>query len=457
MEVSSALSTNPYLTVRALTKYIKRKFEADPHLRDVYVKGELSNVKFHPSGHIYFTLKDENARILSVMFKMNAGKMKFKPENGMNVLVRGDVNLYEASGQYQLYVQSMQPDGIGELYLAYEQLKEKLAKEGLFNPQYKKPIPRFPKKIGVITATTGAAIRDICTTLNRRYPLAEIVIFPAIVQGIQAAPNIAKAIERADLGQQLDVLIVGRGGGSIEDLWAFNEEVVARAIFACATPIISAVGHETDTTIADFVADLRAPTPTAAAELAVPSKEELMERILTQKSRLLHTITVKVNHDKVRLNRLKQSYPLTFPERLYRPFVQKVMLLDEQLVKNSQQLILLNKRNAEKLTIKMTAQSPKRLISEKQQTLLDFKHRLNRAALSSYQKDSHQFKNVIRTLQALNPLNVMERGFSILYLDDHVVKSIEHLKESDEVTITLQDGSVKAKILSVTESKEGEL
>lgn len=448
---------NPYLSVLALTKYIKRKFDADPHLRDVYVKGELSNVKFHPSGHIYFTLKDDKARILSVMFKMNAGRMKFRPENGMNVLVRGDVNVYEASGQYQLYVQSMQPDGIGELYLAFEQLKEKLAKEGLFSPQWKQVIPRFPKKIGVVTATTGAAIRDICTTLNRRYPLAEILIYPALVQGVQAAPSISKAIELADSSGELDVLIVGRGGGSIEDLWAFNEEIVARAIFSAKVPIISAVGHETDTTIADFVADLRAPTPTAAAELAVPSREEILQRLFDHQSRMLSSLNGQLNSEKRRLNRLTESYPLKYPERLYRPFAEKLALLEDRLSKNTEQLISNSHRRWEGLTIRMAAHSPERQLKVNKQTLQEFSHRLSRAARSNYEKDRNAFSNVIRTLQALNPLTVMERGFSIVYSDDRVVKSVENLAVEDEVRIRLHDGHADVTVKAIERKQEGEL
>ena len=294
---------NKYLTVKALTKYIKRKFDADTHLRDVYVKGELSNVKVHSSGHIYFTLKDDAARITSVMFAMNAKSLKFVPESGMNVLVRGDINVFEVAGQYQLYAATIQPDGIGELFLAFEQLKKKLQQEGLFHPSRKKAIPTFPKKIGVVTSKTGAAIRDILTTLERRYPISEVIVFPSIVQGPQAAPSIVKSIEKANQVGDLDILIVGRGGGSIEDLWAFNEEVVARAIANSRVPIISAIGHETDTTIADFVSDLRAPTPTAAAEMAVPSKENLMQNILSLQSASLHFITKRITDEKNRYKR----------------------------------------------------------------------------------------------------------------------------------------------------------
>src|SRR5690606_2508105 len=264
---------------QALTKYIKRKFDFDPHLQNVYVKGEISNFKRHTSGHMYFTLKDEKARIGAVMFAQAARSLKFIPENGMNVLLNGEVSVYEPSGQYQIYVKSMEPDGIGALYVAFEQLKERLEKEGLFRKDRKQPIPPYPKTVGVVTSPTGAAIRDIITTIQRRYPIARIIIYPALVQGTQAAPSVANMIRIANERKEADVLIVGRGGGSIEELWAFNEEVVARAIYESDIPIISAVGHETDTTIADFVADLRAPTPTGAAEMAVPNWTELLERI----------------------------------------------------------------------------------------------------------------------------------------------------------------------------------
>lgn len=334
------MTTSSYLTVKALTKYIKRKFDADPHLRDVYVKGELSNVKIHTSGHIYFTLKDDEARITAAMFRAQANKLKFKPEEGMQVFIRGDVNVYESSGIYQLYVQTMEPDGVGGLFVAFNQLKERLQKEGLFNPQFKQPIPKFPNTVGVLTATTGAAIRDICTTITRRYPLSEIIIYPTIVQGAQAAPNIVKNITTANEQMLCDVLIVGRGGGSIEDLWAFNEESVARAIFESRIPIISAVGHETDTTIADFVADLRAPTPTAAAELAVPNQQELYQHILNRKSYLHQIVSSKLNYEKSRLKKLKNAYPLATPERLYRPFTERIVNLDMRLSKSTQLFLM---------------------------------------------------------------------------------------------------------------------
>lgn len=252
------VSEAAYVTVSALTKYIKRKFDVDPHLEDIWIKGELSNVKIHTRGHIYFTLKDEHARMQAVMFQRQSSRLAFKPEDGMKVIVRGGISVYEPSGSYQLYAKEMQPDGVGALYLAYEELKKKLAGEGLFDDRHKQAIPAFPATIGVVTSPTGAAVRDVITTLKRRYPLVKVIVLPALVQGENASRSIVKRIEEANAQKMCDVLIVGRGGGSIEELWAFNEEIVARAIFASAIPVISAVGHETDFTISDFVADIEA-------------------------------------------------------------------------------------------------------------------------------------------------------------------------------------------------------
>jgi len=327
-----------YLSVNALTKYIKRKFDADPHLRDIHVRGEISNFKQHSSGHMYFTLKDEKARILAVMFSSQSRLMKFAPENGMKVIVKGDISVYEPSGQYQIYIKEMRPEGIGELFLAYEQLKQRLDAEGLFAAETKKPIPMYPRTVGVITSPTGAAIRDVITTIKRRYPIANILVFPALVQGENAAPSIVKAIEKANAMNEIDVLIVGRGGGSIEELWAFNEEITARAIFLSKIPIISAVGHETDFTIADFVADLRAPTPTGAAELAVPHIDELMDRILQRQTRLLRAMKGKFQFENERLHRAKKSYAFRYPHRLYEQKLEQVDKLTEMIVRGTSRL-----------------------------------------------------------------------------------------------------------------------
>lgn len=447
--------SSSYLSVKALTKYIKRKFEADPHLREVYVKGELSNVKIHTSGHIYFTLKDDGARINATMFRGQAAKLSFRPEEGMQVFIRGDVNVYEVGGTYQLYAQTMEPDGIGGLFVAFNQLKERLQKEGLFNPNFKQPIPLYPQTIGVLTATTGAAIRDICTTIGRRYPQAEICIYPTLVQGASAAADIVKNIQLANNQAMCDVLIVGRGGGSIEDLWAFNEEIVARAIFESRIPIISAVGHETDTTIADFVADLRAPTPTAAAEIAVPNRQELYQRVLKGQSHMHQMMTARLHFERTRLTKLQNAYPLAMPERLYRPFTEKLAQMDTQL-QNATSLYFMKQRNAlERMQTHLRMQSPQQQVTYAKRQLDSITQQLTRSVFANIQQNRRQFDGVIRTLGALNPLAIMHKGFNVSYKDGKVVKSVDQLSPEDLVEVAFHDGTAKAKILEV--EKKGEL
>ena len=303
---------NNYITITQLSRYLKYKFDNDANLGNVYLKGEISNFKAHTRGHYYFTLKDETSRINAVMFSSSVKNLKFLPMDGMKVLVTGKVSIYETTGGYQIYVNDMLEDGVGNLYVAYEQLKKKLEAEGLFDDRYKKKIPRMPKKIGIITAPTGAAIRDILTTIKRRFPIVETILFPALVQGKEAGVDIARKIEIANT-YDIDTLIVGRGGGSIEDLWPFNEEVVARAIFKSKVPVISAVGHEIDFTIADFVADLRAPTPTAAAELAVVDINTVLEYLTKSRTRSYQAIMNKLKTYNVVLNQSS--------EKLYRKLV----------------------------------------------------------------------------------------------------------------------------------------
>ena len=450
------MSSASYLTVKALTKYIKRKFDADPHLREVYVKGELSNVKIHQSGHIYFTLKDDGARIAATMFKTAATKLAFEPKEGMQVFIRGDVNVYEGYGTYQLYVQEMQPDGVGSLFVAFNQLKEQLQKEGLFKTEWKQPIPRFPERIGVLTSTTGAAIRDICTTLKRRYPLAEILIYPTLVQGGQAAPIIVQNIEQANLDASCDVLIVGRGGGSIEDLWAFNEEIVARAIFSSRIPIISAVGHETDMTIADYVADLRAPTPTAAAEIAVPDQQDLFQRVLTQKSQLHQMVRAQLMAERQRLNKLQQSYPLSMPERLYRPFTEKLAQLESDLQKAMQVDLMKKGAQLQQLHSAIEQHSPKKALTFYQRELETRIQQLTHASKQYVTKQKHQFEATVRTLEALNPLAILTRGFTVAYKDEQMIKSSAEVKQQDQLTLTFHDGKVIAEVTKILPKNEGE-
>ncbi|WP_298829278.1 exodeoxyribonuclease VII large subunit [uncultured Planococcus sp.] len=449
------MSTDPYLSVKALTKYIKKKFDADPHLRDVYVKGELSNVKIHTSGHIYFTLKDNAARLPGVMFSASAKSVKFKPESGMTVLIRGDVSVYEASGQYQLYAQSMQADGIGDYYLAFEQLKEKLAKEGLFQASHKQALPRFPKRIAVVTAQTGAAVRDIIITLHRRYPLADVVLYPTLVQGAGATQSIVQSIQSANKGD-FDVLIVGRGGGSIEDLWAFNEEAVARVIFDSRIPVISAIGHETDTTIADFVSDLRAPTPTAAAELAVPSQAELLERVTSYRSQMYRTVSGAVNQQKQALNRLTSSFPLAYPERLYRPFIERVERATDSLQRESLQQLNRSKERYRTLDQQLKSRVPLQRIRQSETDVAELARRLDYQVNQLLKNRSQQLSSAIRTLDALSPLKIMDRGYSIPYIEGAVVKSVSQVKVGDRLTMAMQDGTILTTVDEINPANEGD-
>ena len=319
-----------YITISDLNRYIKAKFDIDSNLNTVYLKGEISNFKHHTRGHFYFTLKDENSRLSAVMFNFNAMKVNFKPEDGMKVLVSGRISVYEATGSYQIYVNTMELDGIGNLYLEYEKLKKKLASEGLFNPEHKKSIPKYPKTIGIITAPTGAAIRDILSTIKRRYPIAKTILFPALVQGEGAKESVAKQLKRAQ-EYDLDVIICGRGGGSIEDLWCFNEEIVARAIYDSKIPVISAVGHEIDFTIADFVADLRAPTPTGAAEMAVPNIADLNNLFNQLKIRATKAIQNKMASTTNRLETITSKQILKNPLSIYEIKEQKLDNLLDRL------------------------------------------------------------------------------------------------------------------------------
>jgi exodeoxyribonuclease VII large subunit len=446
------LDQSRYLTVQALTKYIKRKFDRDPHLSNLFVRGEISNFKRHSSGHMYFTLKDEKARILSVMFSSNNQSLKFRPENGMNVLIRGDISVYESGGQYQIYVKEMQPDGIGELYLAYEQLKEKLEKAGYFDQSRKRVIPKFPKRIAVVTSPTGAAIRDIITTIKRRYPIGEILIFPALVQGEQAAGSITGAMRKVnDLGD-IDVMIIGRGGGSIEELWAFNEEIVAKAIVDSKVPVISAVGHETDFTIADFVADLRAPTPTAAGELAVPHIDDLLERIMNRKLLLIKAFKTKLQSERSRLNSLMKSYALRNPRNLYQQKIETVDRLTDQLQKNISLHVRQNRDQLAQLHSRLQRVHPSQLITIQHERVLFMKSRVEKQFKQVLKEKNNRFSSSLSTLHALSPLKIMDRGYSLVYQEkDTLIKSSKQVKAGDRLEINVRDGKIHCEVESVEE------
>ena len=441
-----------YLTVTAITKYLKRKFDLDEHLRGVYIQGEISNFSHHSRGHMYFTLKDEHAKISAVMFASQNARLKFKPKDGMKVLVRGDISIYGPQGQYQIYIQDMQPDGIGALYLAFEELKNKLQREGLFDQSRKKPIPTFPKHIAIITSPTGAAVKDIITTLRRRFPAVKRTVIPVSVQGDYAAESIVKAIQLANKLNKFDTIIVGRGGGSIEELWAFNEEIVARAIATSNIPIISAVGHETDFTISDFVADLRAPTPTAAAELSVPSINDLHKHLNSNEERLKQQIKSHIYNRKQKLNLLKSSYAFKYPFTLVRQTEQQLDDLMIQLNKSLKRQYENKFLSHSLLSDRLIRNEPTHLLHDKKETLFDRTSQLERSVKLYLNNHIQKFNRQLDKLTILNPLETMKRGYSITYSDDgQLIKTVNDVSPGDVVRVHLNDGKLDCQVWGIEE------
>lgn len=390
------------LSVSQINFYIKSIIENDGSLQFVLVTGEISNLTVHQrSGHIYLSLKDSNSVISAVMFAGNARRLKFRLENGMKVICRGRISVYEPSGRYQLYIEDMQPDGVGALTLAFEQLKKSLAQKGLFDNAHKKPLPKFPKTIGVITSPTGAAVQDITNIIRRRFPSADIVLAPVLVQGESAPEQLVRAVNKFSASKIADVVIIGRGGGSAEDLWAFNDEQLAYAVYNCETPIISGVGHETDFTICDFVADVRASTPSAAAELAVPDRQELMSYYFKQKQYISAMLDRKIKTAQLRLENQQRRMSASSPKL-------KAEQLEKQLSAKS-----------EKLTRFMNI-----YISNKENKLIAAKNKLD----------------------GLNPLNVLNRGYAIAEKDEKIITSSKQLKDGDDFAVILSDGKINAKV-----------
>lgn len=391
-------------SVSGLNEYIKNIFENNRTLSSVTVRGEISNFVNHRSGHLYFSLKDSEGQIRAVMFRSKAIALRFLPESGMKVIVHGSVNVFPRDGSYQIYVSSMQPDGIGALYLAYEQMKARLEAEGLFDREHKRPIPRFPRRIGVITSPTGAAVRDIINVTGRRYPNAELYLYPALVQGDGAEDSLVKAVDYFDKSRLCDLIIIGRGGGSIEDLWAFNSEKLARRIFAASVPIISAVGHETDFTICDFVSDMRAPTPSAAAELAVPDRWELMMRLDTLDDRLSLALVRKLDRCRERLEHMNE---ITAASSL------------DGLIKSRREMIL---HRSEKLLLLMN-------------------NRLNSA--------KEMLAAQVGKANALNPLSILSRGYSVTECEGKILRSASDTDVGDNISIILSDGRIDACVTNI--------
>ena len=396
------------ISVSKLNELVKMLIEDCQPLRNIYVSGEISNfTHYYRSGHMYFTLKDEKSQIKAVMFSSYAAKLRFKPENGMKVICRGRLAVYEKNGEYQIYAEDLQPDGLGALNLAFEQLKMKLFSEGVCSDEVKKSLPLYPKKIGVATSNIGAAVEDIKNITKRRYPLAELVIVPTIVQGAFASADIVKSIEFLDSMGDVDVIIVGRGGGSIEDLWAFNTEEVARAVIACKTPVVSAVGHETDYTICDFVADLRAPTPSAAAELVCPDILSLINYVDGLKKQLDYSVNSKINDESIRLDELSSSYALADYSEVIKTFEDNVSVLMD---------------------------------------------RMNDEYQYSLETKGNTFAVLVEKLSALSPLAVLARGYSICEKNGRVVKNINEVKANECLDVKMNGGNAVCKVLEVTEN-----
>ncbi len=399
------------LTVSEVTSYIKRILTNDPILHNIRVKGEISNLKHHSSGHIYFTLKDNASKIHCVMFKAHSERLQFNLEEGLKVNIKGYISIYERDGQYQLYASEIEPQGVGALYLAFQQLKERLEKEGLFDKRNKKPLPFLPKRVAIVTSPTGAAIRDIISVIKRRMPAAQLVVIPAQVQGEGASASIARGLQLCNSLEDIDLIITGRGGGSIEELWAFNEEIVARAIYESKIPVISAVGHETDYTIADFVADFRAPTPSAAAEMAVPDKREVKELLSTINKRLCYGVSANVKDKRNRLELFKHSYSYKYPFAAVYDRRQRLDRLMEDAAK-----IMMN-----------------RLVR---------------------QQDS--LKSYAERLHSLSPLSVMSRGFSLAKNNEgSIIRSVSQVKAKEHISLSLLDGELSCSVLEVVKEDRG--
>ena len=437
-----------YFTITALNKAIKNMFEEKKELNNIHLKGEISNFKHHSRGHLYFTLKDETSQLSAIMFASNASNLKFEPADGMKVLVSGKVSVYETGGTYQIYVNEMIEDGLGNLYLEFEKLKKKLEQEGLFKKEYKKEIPKFPNRIGIITAPTGAAIKDIMSTIKRRFPIVETILFPSLVQGIEAKDDIVRNIKLANTFD-LDVIILGRGGGSIEDLWAFNEECVARAIFDSKIPIVSGVGHEVDFTISDFVADLRAPTPTGAAEMCVPNKFDVIELFNQYNLRLIKGINTCIDTQREKLNNLKNSYVLKNPMSLYEKLEQNFDNLYERLIMSIKSNIQYNRERLKGIKTSYIFTNPNMLFVDKAYNYNDLVKRLVNSIKLISDNNKNIYLNLLSKLEVLNPITTLKRGYSVTKLDKKIITKTRDVKPGDKITTDISDGKIESIVKSI--------
>lgn len=440
----------PIYSINQVNQYIKYILENDQNLRDIYVRGEISNFVSHRSGHMYLTLKEQKSVIKAVMFKGDNRSLKFNPKNGDKVIVRVGISVYEPSGQYQVVIKEMQQDGKGNLHLEFEKLKAKLAEEGLFSEGNKQPIPTLPKTIAVVTSPTGAAIRDILTTLKRRYPIAKIIMLPVLVQGEKAPKSIIKAIELMNRYEKIDVAIVGRGGGSIEDLWAFNDEGVARAISNSKIPIISAVGHETDFTISDFVADLRAPTPTGASELATPlTTLDLKKKIEDLKYDFKKELLYRLDNARERHDRVKKSLLHKHPKKELETTYQKLDQLISRIDYTFKNVYKHKRNDFEQLNKRLHLAIPREKINNEKKELQVLQKELQQKMELIMKEKTNELNKSIDKLDALSPLKVLKRGFSVTYKDDEVVKDIKQVKKGDNIEVKVVNGHLTCEVKNI--------
>jgi len=438
-----------YLSVTTLTKYLKMKFDKDPYLERVYLTGQVSNFRKRPT-HQYFSLKDDRAVIQATIWSGIYQKLGFDLEEGMKINVIGRVQVYEPSGSYSIIIEKAEPDGVGALAIQFEQLKKKLSEEGLFQERFKQAIPQFAKRIGVVTSRSGAVIQDIITTVSRRFPGVEIVLYPTKVQGEGAAEEIARNIAKANERDDLDILIIGRGGGSIEDLWAFNEEIVVRAIFESRLPIISSVGHETDVTLSDFVADKRAATPTAAAELATPvTKLDLLTYLKNQERRMSTAVQNTLSKKEKALKVLSQSVIFRQPERLYDGYLQRLDQLQLRLKQSVNSELVRQEQRVLELVHRLEQLSPINKVHRYQDRLLQFEKLLRSQMAVVYDAKVAEVKRLSEALLMLDTSRIVARGYAIVKKEDAVVSSAKDLKKTDQVTLLMRDGQVELEVKDV--------
>ncbi|WP_052256373.1 exodeoxyribonuclease VII large subunit [Salinicoccus sp. YB14-2] len=442
------MENNKYLSVKALTKYLKYKFDQDPYLRRVFVTGELSNVKLHSSGHLYFALKDGHSVIRGIMFKSAAGKLTFEPVEGQKVLISGRVSIFENTGQYQIYAEDIQIDGVGQLFEQLERDKKELSEKGYFDQAHKKPIPEYPENIVMISSATSAAVRDMITTFKRRYPLVKLHVLNTLMQGSESKDDVIGQLSYADT-LDADLIILARGGGSIEDLWTFNEKAVALAVFNTKTPVITGVGHETDTTLVDYISDLRAPTPTAAAELSVPFYQDIIQRLKETELQFTRDIMQNIQYKKQLLSGLADYYKFKTPSLLYDQQTERLINLKDKLVSNFNQSFKEHTYGLKHIQSSLNHLSPMPDINVHQNKLSGLYEDLNQSMIQINKNNRRSLLSKIEMLDSLSPTSVLKRGYSYTTKEGQVIKDTVNIKEDDLITSHFHRGNILSKVIEV--------